>query len=61
MNKLGKFGHETVEFANKLVGRAPEEDLLWFARLMENRTIQSDFYFEKYIVVGLADETLSAE
>ena len=45
---------------NKLVGRAPEEDLLWFARLMEVRTIQSDFFFEKYMVVGLSDDTLSA-
>ena len=42
-----------------LGGIGAEEDLLWFARLMETRTIQSDYYFEKYIVVGLSDETLS--
>lgn len=54
LGKLGKVVHD------KLIGRA-EEDLLWFARLIENRTIQSDYYFEKYMVVGLSDETLSAE
>ena len=54
LGKLGKVVHD------KLIGRV-EEDLLWFARLMENRTIQSDYYFEKYMVVGLSDETLSAE
>ena len=39
----------------------PEEDLTWFARLMELKTIQSDFFFEKYIVVGISDDTLKAE
>ena len=39
----------------------PEEDMTWFARLMELKTIQSDFFFEKYIVVGISDETLQAE
>ena len=57
VNVLDKFAQG---IANKLVGRAPEEDLLWFARLIELRTIQSDYFFEKYMVVGVSDDTLSA-
>ena len=37
-----------------------EENLLWFSQLIELKTIQSDFFFEKYIVVGIKDETLAA-
>ena len=56
---FGDIIHGVKVLANKLVGRLPEEDLLWFARLMEVRTIQSDFFFEKYMVVGLSDDSLS--
>ena len=56
VNHLGKVMHDKF-----LGGRGTEEDLLWFAKLMETRTIASDYYFEKYIVVGLSDETLSTE
>ena len=56
VNHLGKVMHDKF-----LGGRGAEEDLLWFAKLMETRTIASDYYFEKYIVVGLSDETLSTE
>ena len=56
VNHLGKVMHEKL-----MGGRCLEEDLRWFAKFMETRTIASDYYFEKYIVVGLSDETLSAE
>lgn len=36
----------------------PAENLTWFAHLLELRRIQSDFFYEKYMVVGLSDEIL---
>lgn len=47
--------------ANQIISRLPEEDLLWFARLMEQKSIQSENYFEKYMVVGISDETIRTE
>ena len=37
-----------------------EEDVSWFSHLIQQKTIQSDFFFEKYLVVGISDDTLSA-
>ena len=34
---------------------------MWFAHLLELRSIQSDFFFEKYMVVGVADEDILRE
>lgn len=50
-----------MDTGKKLINKffPQEEDLTWFARLMELNTIQSDFFFEKYLVVGISDETLS--
>lgn len=54
-NHFNKWGNQ---FINMI--RPEDEDLLWFARLMELKTIQSEYFFEKYMVVGLSEETLSA-
>ena len=50
-------------FANLMTKKLmsqPEEDLRWFQPLIQVRNIQSDFFFEKYMVVGVSEETLQA-
>ena len=59
--KKSSIGGRIMDTGKKLINKffPQEEDLTWFARLMELNTIQSDFFFEKYLVVGISDETLS--
>ena len=55
MPKIDNFVSGALNFFR---GQKQEENLLWFAHLLELRTIQSEFFFEKYFVVGLSDEHL---
>jgi len=61
-NLMGKrFFQGVKDWGKKCVNLiTPEENLIWFADLLKLKTISSDFFFEKYMVVGIADETLSA-
>lgn len=49
-----------IKWAEKVLFKK-DEDLLWFYNLIQLKTIESNFYFQKYLVAGISDETLALE
>lgn len=47
-----------IKWAEKVLFKK-DEDLLWFYNLIQLKTIESNFYFQKYLVAGISDETLA--